>query len=126
MAVAGPIINVSIDGRRFVCRADNDAEIDLGGSTVEVLPNADGSASEKHTMRPWGVSGVQVEIDSTTDDFEFLQRKADAPGFYPLTFELASGTDYTGEGKITGEVKLKPSSASAELAFMGTRKLRPQ
>ena|SRR5688572_22966489 len=125
-AVGGSIESVTIDGRRFPVAADADADRDIGGFTNEVSANGDGSARILKTRKPWKVSGLSVEIDENRADQDFLQEKADALEFYPITITLASGHTYAGEGIVSGDLTAKTMSATADVELSGRDRLARQ
>ena len=90
-AVGGSIESISIRGRLFPVAADSEATRKLGGFENEVQANGDGSARIVKTRVPWSLDGLQVEINDTRADEEFLQEIADALEPVPITITLASG-----------------------------------
>lgn len=125
-AVGGSIESVTIDGRRFPVAADADANRDLGGYTNEVSPNGDGSARIIKTRKAWKVDGLTLEINSQRGDQEFLQEKADAKDFYPITMTHADGSVYAGSGIISGDLAASTMKATCPVTFSGHKKLEPQ
>jgi hypothetical protein len=125
-AVGGSVESITIDGRRFAVAADADADRALGGFTNEVSSNGDGSARIIKTRVPWKLSGLSVEIDEDRADSDFLQEKADALEFYPITITLASGHTYAGEGVVSGDLASKTMSATCDLELSGRDRLALQ
>lgn len=125
-AVGGSIESCTIDGRRFAVAADSDADRDLGGFTNEVSANGDGSARILKTRKPWKVSGVSLEINEDRADSDFLQEKADALEFYPITITLASGHTYAGEGIVSSDLTAKTMSATCDVELSGRDRLAQQ
>ena len=124
--IAGPIEEVNIDGRRFTVSSDNDTERDLGGKTVELLPNADSTVRKKMMAKPWMLGGISVECNDIKSDHEFLVEKAAEPGLYPITVTFSSGVTYAGIGSIVGDVKYKSATGTADIELGGEDKLEQQ
>jgi hypothetical protein len=78
------------------------------------------------TRKPWKVSGVSVEIDENRGDSDFLQEKADALEFFPITLTLASGHTYAGVGTISGDFTAKTMSATCDVELSGRDRLAQQ
>lgn len=124
--LAGPVEEVNIDGRRFTVAADNDTERDLGGKTVELMPNADGTVRKKLMAKPWKLGGISVECSDIRSDHEFLVEKAAEAGLYPITVTFASGITYSGVGSITGDVLYKSATGTADIELGGEASLEQQ
>lgn len=125
-AVGGSIQSISIRGRIFPVAADAEANLKLGGFENEVQANGDGSARLIKTRVPWSTDGLQVEINSTKADHEFLKEIADGQEFVAITIELASGIVYQGEGQIVDEVTSSSQSATSTITLMGPGPLTQQ
>jgi hypothetical protein len=122
--LAGPIEEVTIDGRRFTVSADNDSSRDLGGKKAELLPNADATTRVKMQRTPWSVDGVTIPIDDSQGDQEFLSEVIGR--IVPISFRFTNQVTYSGAGTITSEVKMKTGSATAEVSFGGSGTLEQQ
>lgn len=125
-AVGGSIQSISIRGRIFPVAADAEANKKLGGFENEVQANGDGTARKIMTRVPWMIDGLQIEINDTRADQEFLQEIADEQDFVSITIELASGTVYEGTGTITDEIQASSQNATASIKVGGPGKLSPQ
>lgn len=125
-AVGGSIESCTIDGRRFAVAADADANRDLGGYTNAVESNGDGSARIIKTRKPWKIDGLTLEVSALRGDPEFLQEKADAKDFYPITVTHADGSVYGGQGIITGDLAASTMKATCPVTFSGQKKLEVQ
>lgn len=125
-AVGGSIESISINGRNFPVASDAEANRKLGGFENEVQANGDGTARIVKTRVPWGIDGIQVEIDDDRGDQEFLQDIADGTAFVPCDMTLASGITYSGRGIITGEVQASSQNATASISLMGPGELAKQ
>jgi hypothetical protein len=118
-AVGGSIESITIRGRIFPVAADAEVNRKLGGFENEVQSNGDGSARLVKTRMPWLLDGVQVEINDTKADLEFLKEIADGFEFVPCTITFASGIRYQGDGTITGEVQASSQNATATISLSG-------
>lgn len=125
-AVGGSIESVSIRGRLFPVASDAEAQMKLGGFENEVQANGDGTARMIKTRVPWGLSGLQLEINDARSDLEFLKEIADGQDFVTVTITMASGITYQGSGTITDEVQRSTQNATASVAFMGQGSLTQQ
>jgi hypothetical protein len=125
-AVGGSIEKISIRGRIFPVAADAEVNRKLGGFENEVQPNGNGSARKIMTRVPWLLDGVQVEIDDTRADLEFLQEIADDQEFVSITITLANRKTYQGTGTITGEVQASSQNTTASISLSGQGTLTQQ
>jgi len=118
-AVGGSIESVSIRGRLFPVAADADATLKLGGFENEVQANGDGSARIVKSRVPWGIDGLQIEIDHDRADLQFLWEVSAEQDYVVITLTMASGHTYQGRGMITGEFGGSTQSATAPVNMMG-------
>jgi hypothetical protein len=125
-AIGGSIQSVSIRGRLFAVASDAEANKKLGGFENEVQANGNGTARLVKTRVPWSIDGLQIEIDDTRADHEFLKEIADSLEFVAITMELVSGAIYQGEGQIVDEVTSSSQSATATITLMGPGTLTQQ
>jgi len=125
-AVGGSIQSISIRGRIFPVASDAEANKKLGGFENEVQANGDGTARKIMTRVPWAIDGLQIEINDTRADHEFLQEIADSLDFVSITMELASGTVYEGTGTITDEIQASSQNATATIKVGGPGSLTAQ
>ena len=125
-AVGGSIEKISIRGRVFPVAADAEVNRKLGGFETEVQSNGDGTVRKIMTRMPWLLDGVQVEVNDTRADLEFLQEIADSQDLVSITITYASGTTYQGTGTITGEIQASSQSATATISLSGQGSLTQQ
>jgi len=125
-AVGGSIESVSIAGRTFSVAADTESQRKLGGTENEIQPNGDGSARNVKTRVNWSIDGLSLTVDDDRGDHEFLQERADASGFEPMSVTYASGVTYQGRGTITGELQVSSQNATASVTLGGPGKLTKQ
>jgi hypothetical protein len=125
-AVGGSIESISIRNRLFPVAADAEATIKLGGFENEVQANGDSSVRVVKTRVPWSIDGLQVEVDHTNGNAEFLQEIADGQTQVPITITLAGGQVFQGKGIVTGELGWSTQNATATVALMGEGTLTQQ
>lgn len=125
-AIGGTIRKVTIDGRSFGVAADNDVNRKLGGFENEIQPNGNNTSRLIKTAINWTISGLQLSIDDSSGDHEFLQERADSLAFFNVTITMASGKVYQGSGQIVGEFQVSSQSATASMDLGGQGRLTPQ
>lgn len=125
-AVGGSIESVSIRGRLFPVAADAEATKKLGGFENEVQANGNGTGRLVKTRVSWMIDGLQVEINDTRNDAEFLQEIADGLELVPCTVTYASGVTYMGTGIVTGEIQSSSQNATATISLSGEGTLTQQ
>ena len=125
-AIGGSIQAVSLRGRLFPVAADADANRNIGGFTVEVQANGDGSARKLLTRTPWSIGGLSLEIDDDRQDQEFLQEIAATKGWVSCTIELASGDVYMGQGTVSDTIEMSMANVTAPVTLTGPQKLEAQ
>lgn len=124
--VGGSIVNLALGGRNFPVTKDADVDRSLGGSSNEVEANGDGSARIIKTIEVWGLENVQVAIDDSRQDQEFIQALADGNDFFDSEVTYISGSVYSGLGQITGKITYSNGGAFATLSVMGQGSLTQQ
>lgn len=125
-AIGGSIQEVSIKGRIFAVASDADASKKLGGFEAEVQANGNGTARTVLTRVPWMVSGLQLEIDDTRGDQQYLQERANEADFYPISITLASGVTYSASGRVSGELTASTNNSTAAVTLSGPGQLGVQ
>lgn len=123
-AIGGDIKSVSINGRAFPVAKDNDPGVELGYNSAEVVSNGDGSARKITKSMPWGVEGVEIVIDHARGDLEFVGTVRELSDNVPVSIIFADGSQWAGEGTITGDGKYQAGSATMTVDLMGGGKLR--
>lgn len=126
VAVGGSIESISIRGRILPVAADAEANKKLGGFENEIQPNGDGTGRLVKTRVAWAIDGLQVEINDSRADAEFLQEIADGLELVSITITYASGVTYQGDGTVTSEVQSSSQNATASISLAGVGKLTQQ
>ena len=124
MSIAGSIKLVSWFGREFKVKASADGERDFGGYKNEYSPNGDGSASQVKRMTCWAIGGLEIDIDDTQGDHEFLyiNQQSAIDGDFVITF--TSGSSYAGVGNIEGDLSYNSGTGSVTVMFKGPGQLK--
>jgi len=98
---SGCIESIVIGGRRFTVDADDSCEITYNGFENEVKPNGDGSnriVKSRHTGK---IEGLNLVMDTTRDDQEFLQGLQDSCEFFDVSATEVDGTVIGGSMQLT-------------------------
>lgn len=122
----GSVISISFNGRQFAVPSDTDITIKLGGFENETQANGDGTTRDVKTRIPWMLGSVQVSVDDSQQDLEYLQGLADGALPVDTVIELASGALYTGKGSINGELQKTTANTVGQFDMMGEGKLVQQ
>lgn len=125
-AVGGSLEGISLDGRNFAVAADAESQRKLGGWENEVQANGDGTARIIKTRVPLLISDLQIEIDDSRGDIEFLQELANRKDFFPIAPTYASGVVYQGSAIIIGEMQVSSQSQTASVSLSGPGVLTKQ
>lgn len=125
-ATGGSVEAISFDGREFAVAADSDVTIKIGGFENEQSSNGNATTRQLKTRVAWAVTGLNVSVDHSNGDLEYLQDRSDAKGNGDFTITLVDGTVYQGEGSINGEVAGSSASTTVALNFGGPGKLTAQ
>ena len=100
---SGPAESITIAGRRFVCNADDDVNIQLPGWTNEIKMHGDGSSHNAKSRKPGKIDSLNVYIDHERKDLEYLQEQADKHSNLDISLTLCDGIVYAGSMQITGD-----------------------
>jgi len=125
-AVGGSIESLSLRGRIFAVPADTDATRKLGGWVNEVAANGNGTARIIKTREPLMIEGLEIEVDDTRADQEFLQEIADGQDFVAFAVTLASGVTYQGKCILTEAPSYSTQKSTASVSLSGPGKAEQQ
>jgi hypothetical protein len=125
-AIAGSLVEFSIDNTPLSVAADSDGERDIGGKSNEDKPTGSGGVIRVQTRKPWMFGGVNVVCDDSGQVQEFLQGIADAGVDVPCRFQMASGVIYQGSGCITGDIKYSSQNGTCQIQLSGPGTLQQQ
>lgn len=113
--------SITINGRRFTCKADDDVTYHLsGGFENEILMQGDGSMTHKKTRVPGAISGININIDDSRDDLEFIEECQNSLDFFPVTGTKVDGTVLAGNMQITDKNDVSSAENTLELSLEGT------
>ena len=121
MAISGAMRSITIRGRGFKTAHDAPGNKQLGGRNNEVQMNGDGSYRVIQSVLPGALNDINVEIDDSRGDIEYLQTLADAGLPVPVVATYASNNSYTGDLVLTGEVTKDENTGLATLSFQGDK-----
>lgn len=118
--VGGPFESHTLNGRRFVCDAEDDAQIQLQGLSNEVKQNGDGSMRLLKGRVNGSLEGINVAYDPTNGDDDFLVEAKNKSEFINYSGTEADGTVWTGKVQITGDLKFSTKNRTVGLTLTGT------
>ena len=119
MAIHGAMRSLTINGRAFKVAHDGSGNKAMGGRNNEISMNADKSFRVLQTVMPGSFNDLQIEIDDSRGDQEFLQGLADAGLPVPVVATYAANISYTGDVVIAGEIQKDENTGLIGLSFQG-------
>ena len=119
MSIAGAMRSLTINGRGFKVAHDGSGNKVIGGRNNEVAMNGDGSFRPIQTVTPGSFSDVQVEVDDSRGDQEFLQELSNDGLPVPVVATYAANISYTGDLVIAGEIVKDENTGLIPLSFQG-------
>lgn len=119
MSVGGSIESLALSGRIFSVASDSDSNRKLGGWENEVQANGDSTARLIKTRVPLSLDGINISIDDTRGDAEYLQELQDSNDFFDIAITYASGVTYQGSAQIVGETQISSQNTTATISLMG-------
>lgn len=120
MAINGAMRGLSIKGRGFKVAHDGSGNKDLGGRNNELAMNGDATFRTIQTVMPGSLNDIQVEVDDSRGDHEYLQNLATEGLPVPVVATYADNISYTGDMVITGEIKPDKNTGLVGLSLQGT------
>ena len=121
MSINGAMRSLTIGGRGFRVAHDGTGNKDLGGRNNEVQMNGDGSFRTVQTVMPGSLNDIQIELDDSRGDHEYIQGLSDAGLPVPVVATYASNESYTGDLVITGEIKHDKTNGLITVSFQGSK-----
>jgi len=118
-AVGGPFESHTFNGRRFVCDADDDAQIQKQGFSNEVKPNGDGSLRLLKGRVPGTLEGSNIQYDPANGDDDFLVDLKDKKEWINYSGTECDGTVWTGRVQITGDLKFSTKNKTVPVTLTG-------
>ena len=103
----------NVGRRTYYVQADQGITFSLGGYNKERQQNGvPGSGHAKMNAKPWMLEGLQLEIDMTNDDLEYIQDITDSPIDCTITWDHIDGYIYEMQGSTEGEIKVDSRNQS--------------
>jgi len=120
MFVGGPFESHTIDGRRFVCDSDDDAQLQIQGLGNEVKMAGDGSMRLLKSRVAGTLEGTNLVYDESNGDDDFLIESRDKKEFLNYSGTEVDGTIWTGLVQITGDLKFSAKTKTVPVTLTGT------
>jgi len=120
MSINGAMRGLTIGGRGFKVAHDGPGNKDLGGRNNELAMNGDGSFRTLQSVMPGSLNDLQIEIDNSRGDQEYLKGIADAGLPVNVVATYASNTSYAGDLVLVGEMKADEATGLVSLGFQGS------
>lgn len=117
---SGCIESIVINGRRFTTDADDSCEITYDGFENEVKPNGDGTMRIVKSRHPGKIEGLNIIMDPSRDDQEFIQEAQDSTDFLDVSATLVDGVVVGGTMQLTDAVTTDLKEGTASIALEGT------
>ena len=118
--IAGPFESHTIAGRRFVCDADDDAQLQMNGKNNELKPNGDGTNRNTQTRVPGKIEGSNIVFDPEAGDVEFLEEVKNEGKPVDYSGTTNDGIIYSGSVYITGDLKFSFKNGTVPITLSGT------
>jgi len=126
MSTGGPIESISYAGRTFAVAADADVNMKIGGLQGDTEMNGDQTGRKLISVVKWEVTNVALDIDIDNGDLEFLSERAKQKTFDDFSITFASGTVFSGQGSVAGELPYASANTTASVSFSGPGQLKKQ
>lgn len=126
MPVGGSISALSIGGSDFAVASDSDVTLKLGGTKPTTHRNGDGTTRVTGEREDWSLSDIDVSIDASGNQLDFLQSVANALEMVPCTITLIDGTIWGGTGLPVDDRSFSTAKSVMRLSLMGSGQLIKQ
>jgi len=118
-SVGGPFESHTLNGRRFVCDADDDAQIQIQGFSNEVKVAGDGSNRLLKSRVPGTLEGCNIVYDPSNGDDDFLVELKNEKDYINYSGTECDGTIWTGRVQITGDLKFSAKNKTVPVTLTG-------
>jgi len=118
--IAGPFESHTLSGRRFVCDADDDAQLTMNGKNNEVKPNGDSSNRVIQSRVVGTLEGTNIVFDPERGDVEYLQDLKERGAAFDYSGTTNDGTIYSGSVVLTGDLKFSFKNGTVSITLSGT------
>jgi hypothetical protein len=126
MPAGGSISALSIGGQDFAVASDCDVSLKMGGTKPTTHRNGDGTTRVTGAREDWALSDIDVSIDASENQLDFLQSVANALELVPCTITLIDGTIYGGSGIVADDRSFSTAKSVMRLSLMGSGQLTKQ
>jgi hypothetical protein len=109
----------TIAGRRFICDADDDAQLTMNGKNNEMKPNGDASNRVIQHRVAGVLEGTNIVFDPEMGDVEFLQDLKDRGATVDYSGTTNDGTIYSGAVVVTGDLKFSYKNGTVAVTLSG-------
>ena len=117
--VGGPFQSHTLAGRRFVCDADDTAQIQLQGRNNESKPNGDGTIRFSQSRVPGTLEGTNLVFDPANGDDDFLTEIKESGKPFDYSGTANDGVIWAGSVQITGELKFDYKEGTVPVTLSG-------
>ena len=117
--IGGPFTSHVLNGRRFVCDADDTAQIQVQGKSNEAKSNGDGSIRFIQSRVPGTLEGTNLVFDPANGDDDYLIELRDSGLPFDLSSTANDGTVWSGSVQITGDLKFDYKEGTVPVTFSG-------
>lgn len=119
---AGDVRQVTINGREFDTKGgDGKISIDLGGYTNKADPTGNGKISITQNRKLAGFKDLELILDDTKKDLEFLQGIQDKASIVAVVITLVSAVVYSGQLAIVGDLAKDHGSGALSIEMRGVK-----
>lgn len=118
--IGGPFTSHTLNGRRFVCDAEDTAQIQPQGRNNEGKPNGDGSIRFTQSRVAGTLEGTNLVFDPANGDDDFLLELKDTGIPFDYSGTANDGTVWSGSCQITGELKFDYKEGTVPVTLTGT------
>lgn len=117
--IGGPLESLSLNGRRFVTDADDDAQIQVQGYSNEVKMSGDGTPRMLKSRNPGTLEGCNICYDPFNGDDDFLTELKNNKEWINLSATECDGTIWSGRVQITGDLKFSTKNKTVPITLTG-------
>lgn len=121
--VGGDIARVALAGQNFSVASGSDGSLKLGGYKPTARRMGGGETVFTGEQEDWAMAGVDVAIDASSNQLDFLQSTANALEPVSCEVELIDGTVYFGQGLLVDDHSFSTGKSIATLTIMGAGQL---
>lgn len=124
MSIGAPPLSLSFDGREYQTVGDGAGTPEQGGLDNEWAPNGDPTSGRViQTPTGWRYNDQGIDIDLSTDDWEYLNDKKNNGVIMDIVITWADAV-YGGRGVIEGKFTLDKMASTASVTLAGPGQLQ--